>query len=527
MSKLPETWEVIALSEIAADYEQNTPSDEDEFYYIDISSIDRDKKIITKPQKMHGRNAPSRARKYVKTGDVLISLTRPNLNTVAIVPEHLNNQVASTGFDVLRVPEVDPRWLLYIVQSHSFVTQMSELVQGALYPAINVKDVRAYKAPFAPLREQKRIIDKVDTILKQINKCRERLDKIPSILKRLRQSILNDGASGKLIEGWKDSLDSSEWERVSIDDITLDVFDGPFGSNLKSNDYTIEGIQVIRLENIGWLKYNSEKSTFISLGKYESLRKNTLKKGDILFSSFIAEEVRVCLLPDDLSDKAINKADCFCIRTMPNICLPEFLMILLASRSTFKELEQEVHGATRPRINLKHLRSFEFMLPSLNEQKEIIKRVKRLLTIADRIQSRHNAAYSQIEKLSSSLIGKALRGQLVAQDLNDEPAMILIEAIREKRAKHAIQPKQRKTTIKKKKITTMLKLEDVLAKENDWVETDEAFRRCGISDGLDTIDQIEKLYAELRTLEKSGRLEVEALRDEEGRKWHDRLKLRK
>ena len=65
---------------------------------------------------------------------------------------------------------------------------------------------------------------------------------------------------------------------------------------------------------------------------------------------------------------------------------------------------------------------------------------------------------------------------------------------------------------------------DVLAEAGDWVPAQEAFRRCGIADGALT-DQIEVLYAELRALDKSGRLAVEAVTDTQGRKLHDRLKL--
>ncbi|MNF93312.1 hypothetical protein D3C84_759840 [compost metagenome] len=69
------------------------------------------------------------------------------------------------------------------------------------------------------------------------------------------------------------------------------------------------------------------------------------------------------------------------------------------------------------------------------------------------------------------------------------------------------------------------KLINVLAEAGDWVPAQEAFRRCGVADGALT-GQIEDLYAELRALDKAGRLAVEAVTDTQGRKLYDRLKLR-
>ena len=72
------------------------------FSYIDLSSIDKDKKVIdlTQIQRIVSVNAPSRARQIVKKSDILVSTVRPNLNGVAFVPDDLDNATASTGYCV-------------------------------------------------------------------------------------------------------------------------------------------------------------------------------------------------------------------------------------------------------------------------------------------------------------------------------------------------------------------------------------------------------------------------------------------
>ena len=216
MSELPKSWAATTLGNVSQDCAQRIPADDELFQYIDIASIDRDKKTVTSPQVLLGKDAPSRARKHVAESDVLVSMTRPNLNAVALVPKPLNGQIASTGFDVLRATEIDPRWIFYTVRSANFVERMCELVQGALYPAVRGKDIRGYEIPLAPLPEQKRIADKLDSVLGRVDACRDRLDRLPALLKRFRQSILAAATSGRgnptnyafSLAGLSDALDA-------------------------------------------------------------------------------------------------------------------------------------------------------------------------------------------------------------------------------------------------------------------------------------------------------------------------------
>jgi type I restriction enzyme S subunit len=117
--------------------DQSGPPPTGEFVYVDISTVDNKAKRIVDPKLLLVSSAPSRARQRLRAGDVLVSMTRPNLNAVALVPPELDGAIGSTGFHVLRARDgVVPQWLYYGVQSRQFVGAMSELVQGALYPAV-------------------------------------------------------------------------------------------------------------------------------------------------------------------------------------------------------------------------------------------------------------------------------------------------------------------------------------------------------------------------------------------------------
>jgi type I restriction enzyme, S subunit len=111
---LPSGWVECSIGDLVVDkVTQGKPSDP--VSYIDISAIDRERKTIGELKTVSGVNAPTRARQWVKSGDVLVSMTRPNLNAVALVEADLDGAVASTGFDVLRSVNAIPKWVYYIM----------------------------------------------------------------------------------------------------------------------------------------------------------------------------------------------------------------------------------------------------------------------------------------------------------------------------------------------------------------------------------------------------------------------------
>lgn len=180
-------------------------------------------------------------------------------------------------------------------------------------------------------------------------------------------------------------------------------------------------------------------------------------------------------------------------------------------------------------VGINHLSAGKFSklpvpLPPTNEQLALVEILKDRFSRCDDQQVFNERAVKQSNAQRHNILRAAFAGQLVPQDPNDEPASVLLARIRAERAEREKQPKVR-TTKQQKEIATMVsKLIDVLAEAGDWVPAQEAFRRCGVTDGAET-DQVEALYAELRALDKARSLAVEAVTDPQGRKLYDRLKL--
>jgi type I restriction enzyme S subunit len=462
---LPKGWELARIGEVASKCVQSKPADEVEFIYVDIGSIDRDLKRITEPQRLIGKDAPSRARKIINTGDVLVSLTRPNLNAVVLVSGEFDNQIASTGFEVIKPVKVDSGYIFAIVRSKAFIDSISGKVQGALYPAAKSEDVREYQFPLPPLTEQQQIADQLDELLAQVNIIKTRLDTIPKILKRFRQSVLAAAVSGKLTEEWREINDCSSlalllnnieiernslkaqkklkknfgnteqveplyeniaatWHWVCFDQISENnnnaLKAGPFGSALKKIDCTETGYKVYGQEQV-IAGDESLVTYFINQSKFDDLKSCKVKAGDILIS-LVGTIGKILVLSDKSEPGIINPR--LVKLSLNDQISKDFIRYYLNSPIAMDFFKGFSHGGTMEILNLGVLRQLPIALPPTEEQTEIVNRVEQLFVYADQIEQRVKDAQAKVNNLTQAILAKAFRGELTADWRAQNPDLI-------------------------------------------------------------------------------------------------------
>lgn len=551
-----------------------------DFVYIDISSIDRETKRISDPKPLTLSQAPSRAKQVLKAGDVLVSMTRPNLNAVALVPEQLDGAIGSTGFHVLRSRWLNPGFLLALVQTQSFIEAMSAVVQGALYPAVRPRDIAAYAFSFEAPARQARIVAKLEELLSDLDAGVAELKAAQKKLAQYRQSLLKAAVEGALTAEWRTKHAPTEtgaqllerilterrarwetkqltkfreqgktppkdWKKKYLEPVQPDTTDlpelpkgwvwasldmlGEIASGVakgtkRDADTVVREVPYLRVANVqrGYLDLSEVKTILATERDIEEL---TLVCGDVLFNEggdrdklgrgwVWREEIESC----------IHQNHVFRMRPY----LPDLQPELISHHgNTFGKLWFQNAGKQTTNlasINMTMLRSFPVPVAPAKEQVEILEQIRAQLDSLDRQEAATHLAMNQSVAQRQNILRAAFAGQLVPQDPNDEPASVLLERIRAERAQREKQPKVRKTQQRKEIAAMVSKLIDVLAEAGDWVAAQEAFQRCGVADGAET-DQVEALYAELRVLDKAGRLAVEAVTDTQGRKLHDRLKL--
>ena len=443
---IPKHWQVKKLGEICERIEKVNRKGKDleeELLYLDIGGIDNNTNKILAHKNYRWKDAPSRAQQIVKIGDILFSTVRTYLKNIALVENMIHDgQIASSGFCVIRGNKriITSEFIFYYSISQSFLQPLNDLQTGSSYPAVRDKDVFSQPIPTPPLAEQQAIVSKIEELLSDLENGKQQLQLAQQQLKIYRQSLLKWAFEGKLSLNY-DSCDLGDeqdlknefeknqgnqinhqnhssdilpkgWKIVELKSVVEKISDGPFGSNLKSIDYIDEGIRVIRLENIGEMEFRNEYKTYVSSEKYETIKNHTVGKGDIIFSSFISESIRSVILPDYI-EKAINKADCFLVRVSDKKINRKYLAYYFSTKAMRNQLINQIHGATRPRINTTQLKATLIPYAPLKEQQLIVDELESKLTVCDKIEETITQSLLQAESLKQSILKKAFSGELV------------------------------------------------------------------------------------------------------------------
>lgn len=164
------------------------------FEYIDISSVENETGKFSGGSIISSQEAPSRARRKVRDGDVLLSTVRPNLKAFTLLQSPSSNAIASTGFAILRakVDKVLPAYLLQMMRSEHCVSQMIGMMGKGAYPSINQKDVESLSFPLPPIDIQREIVAEIASYQKIIDGARQVVDSyLPRIAANSEWPLLN------------------------------------------------------------------------------------------------------------------------------------------------------------------------------------------------------------------------------------------------------------------------------------------------------------------------------------------------
>tara|TARA_R110000851_G_scaffold98223_1_gene212648 strand:- start:12993 stop:14528 length:1536 start_codon:yes stop_codon:yes gene_type:complete len=311
----------------------------------------------------------------------------------------------------------------------------------------------------APLNEQIRIADKLDSILAKVDQAQARFDKIPSILKRFRQSVLAAATSGELTRDWRDN-EESNWKTVIFGSL---IKNGPQNGIYKHSSLYGGGTKIIRIDGFydGVL---SPWSTFKRVQiEHDELEKWKLNVDDILINRVNSiEYLGKCGYVNDLPEDAVFESNIMRVELDKSLVIPRFIKIFLSSPIGLSRLRSNAkHAVNQASINQTDVKSVEIQLPNLEEQAQIAHIVEELLCKADTFEKQYLEAKRFINRLTQSILAKAFRGELVEQNPNDESASQLLERIKSQQLEAPKSTKKARST----KVKAAQKVEDVSSTE--------------------------------------------------------------
>jgi type I restriction enzyme S subunit len=390
-------WQTKTLGDVLEKTETVNPlqSPETEFDYIDVSSVSNTTFQVEQTQRLKGKDAPSRARKLVKTDDVIFATIRPTLRRIAIVPPHLDKQVCSTGYFVLRPkPFLDHRFMYYWLFAEEFMGQMEALQKGASYPAVTDKEVRDQAIPFPSLPEQQRIVTLLDEAFDGIATARasaeQNLQSARALFESHLQSVFTQQGDGWISTTIGNSciLKSGTTVPVSIEKSSGDI---PY---VKVAEMTLPDNQDGITTSIRFLNRADVKAGWL------------IPAGAVIFpkrgGAILTNKKRLALV--DMC------ADLNIMSVIPTAKLtPEFLYFYFLT----VDMRKLGTGSSIPQINNYDIAPLEIAFPdSTRKQAEIADSIRSLESECQALESIYHRKIAALDELKKSLLYQAFAGLL-------------------------------------------------------------------------------------------------------------------
>lgn len=359
---------------------------------------------------------------FLFPGDVLIARMPDPLGRACRFPDIGQKSVTAVDVHVWRKGEfgVDPNFLVYCVNSPGIRQALQAQASGTTRQRVSGGRLKAQEIPLPPLPEQRRIVRKLDILSARTTTARTHLTAIEKLVERYKLAVLSR------------TLFRDEMPVKRLGDVLTDI---RYGTAAKCS-YDPTGTPVLRIPNIqaGRIDRSDLKTAHFAKKEIEQL---ALRAGDILV-------IRSNGSPDLVGRVALvteRETDCLFagylirLRLSATEALPEYVRLCFESdevRAIIEAASKSTSGVNN--VNSTQLKEIELPLPAVDEQREIVHRIKTAFARIDRLATEAAKALKLLGHLDQRILAKAFVGELVPQDPTDEPAEALLASIREARA---------------------------------------------------------------------------------------------
>lgn len=491
-SELPEGWIEASLDDISikiTDGTHHSPpnSPEGDFKYITAKNIKNDgidlDNLTFVSSEVHNEIYSRCNPEY---GDLL--LIKDGATTGIVTLNNLTEPFSMlSSVALLKFPNtISNKYIMYYIRSPDFQTNISEKMGGVAITRLTLKKISSMAVALPPLAEQHHIVSAIEALFARLDATNEKLDRMPEILKKFRESVLATACDGRLTESWRTEnpdVESAEislkiceemtklqkfkekkrgtnglpeievpifpqkWVVRKIKDLhkigaIVDYQDGNHGELYpRKSDFGDDGVKFITATQVFDNVVNVSEAPLLNYEKAKKLRIGYAKTGDVLLTHN-ATVGRVAVMPEYDKDVIIGTSVTY-YRLNKKFLDHRFVSYAMQSELWQSQLYLVMEQTTRNQVSVKKQAEFYLQVPPLPEQQEIVRRVDALFAFADSIEAKVTAAREKTEKLRQSILAKAFSGELVETEAEIarregrgyEAAEVLLEKIKEERRK--------------------------------------------------------------------------------------------
>ena len=424
--KLPENWCWTTIKNVATVVTGGTPAKNNSDYYGGEFPF-------FKPADLDAGRHVSEASEYLSDLGKSISRIIPAQATAVCcigsigkcgfldVEGATNQQINSA------IPYFNALYQYFYMNTEFFTNQLRNSASATTIAIVNKTKMESCYYPLAPLAEQQRIVDCIESLFAKLDEAKEKAQAVVDSFETRKAAILHKAFTGELTAKWRRThgLSLDTWKEVAADSLFEYVTSGSRGW---AKYYDESGAVFIRMGNLdhGTIELDFSDIQHVKLPNKAEGQRSRIRKNDILIS-ITADVGMVGLVRNDDFEGYINQHIALARPVMSESA--EFIAWYLVSDIGLKQMKEKQRGATKVGLNLNDIRALQLKIPLIEEQNEILKVIKMWIGKEQQSQEAAEAVLDQIDLMKKSILARAFRGELGTNDPSEESAVELLKQI--------------------------------------------------------------------------------------------------
>ncbi len=321
--------------------------------------------------------------------------------------------------------EILNRYLFYyFLSAREYIISKS---YGGGQPNISQDLIKQLYVSAPTIKEQTQIALYLDHQTSIIDQLIQQKEKLIELLKEKRQAVINEAVTkglnpkvkmkdsgiewlGEVPEGWE----LRNLEVVARRD-RYSITGGPFGSDLKNEEYTDDGVRIIQLQNIGVGEFRDDYKIYTSEEKADYLFSSNIYPGEIIIAKMADPVARACIIPD-FANRFIMASDGIRLEVDKLKHNTKYIEYSINSKYFNYQAELNSTGTTRLRIGLTTLKKLKLLLPKLEEQNRIVEFLESYNNYFLETSEKLETQIEKFKEYRQSIISEAVTGKIDVRD---------------------------------------------------------------------------------------------------------------
>ena len=362
----------------------------------------------------------------IQQGDILYCL-RGSLGKTAIVHQKFKGAISSSLCILRANQSLLKEYLYYLLCSNVIGHQQVLAENGSAQPNLSAASVMDYMIPLSPLAEQHRIVDRIESLFAKLDEAKQKAQDALDSFETRKAAILHKAFTGELTAQWRKEhgVGMESWEARTSTQLFEYVTSGSRGW---AKYYADNGDIFVRMGNLnhGTIELDLSDIQYVNLPGQTEGQRTKLQKNDILIS--ITADIGMVGIVREMEQNAyINQHIALARPTAKDNA--EFLAWYLISDVGLQQMRNKQRGATKIGLGLDDIRSLELLIPTREEQDEVVYILDNLLANEQQAKEVAEGVLEQIDLIKKAILARAFRGELGTNDPSEESAVELLKQV--------------------------------------------------------------------------------------------------